>query len=258
MKLYLSYITIYIRSILSYKASFILTLIGQLIISFTTFLSIYFMYLRFPVVKGYTYPQVLLCFSIVMMQFSLSEVFGRGFDTFSSMISNGEFDRILVRPRNEVYQVLASKFELQRMGKVIQGIIMLVYAIFHINVSWTLGKILTVVLMVFGGMCIFTGLFIVYAALCFFTTQGLEFMNIFTDGAKEYGKYPFDLYGKKIMAFVTFIIPYALTQYYPLMYLYGKSERAWYMLLPLCGVVFLIPCYKFFKFGVTHYRSTGS
>lgn len=33
-----------------------------------------------------------------------------------------------------------------------------------------------------GGVC---GLFIVYAALCFFTTEGLEVMNIFTDGGRE-------------------------------------------------------------------------
>lgn len=65
----------------------------------------------------------------------------------------------------------------------------------------------------------------VYAALCFFTLEGLEFMNVFTDGAREFGKYPIAVYGKKALLFTTFIIPYALIQYYPLMYLIGRETK---------------------------------
>lgn len=34
------------------------------------------------------------------------------------------------------------------------------------------------------------------AAFAFYTLDGLEFMNILTDGAREYGKYPIGIYGK--------------------------------------------------------------
>ncbi|MBQ5841804.1 MAG: ABC-2 family transporter protein, partial [Clostridia bacterium] len=50
----------------------------------------------------------------------------------------------------------------------------------------------------------------------------------------------------------------ALFQYYPFLYLIGKSENMWYMLLPLLGFVFIIPCYVFFRFGLRKYKSTGS
>ena len=36
------------------------------------------------------------------MAFALAECFARGFDTFASMLGNGTFDRILVRPRGTV------------------------------------------------------------------------------------------------------------------------------------------------------------
>lgn len=39
-------------------------------------------------------------------------------------------------------------------------------------------------------------------------------MNILTDGAREYGKYPVDIYGKRVLLFATILVPYACIQYY--------------------------------------------
>lgn len=258
MRLYFKFFMIHLKSLMQYKISFVLMLIGQFLLSFTLFLSIYFMFSRFHSVDGFTYSEVLLCFSVVLMAFSLAECFVRGFDTFPSMIGNGEFDRILVRPRNPIFQILASRIELTRLGRLLQAILVLCYAIPTSGVIWSWDKILTLVLMIACGVVVFAGLFIVYAALSFFTIEGLEFMNIFTDGGREFGQYPFSIYGKRILQFFTFIIPLALFQYYPLLYLLGKTDRISYMFLPLAGLLFLLPCLLFWRIGLRHYRSTGS
>jgi ABC-2 type transport system permease protein len=83
-------------------------------------------------------------------------------------------------------------------------------------------------------------------------------MNIFTDGGREFGRYPLSIYGDKVLRFFTYIVPLACVQYYPLLYLLGKTENSWYQFLPLAGFVFLVPCYAFWRFGVRHYKSTGS
>lgn len=258
MKLYLRYFSIHLRSVMQYKMSFLLTTIGQFLVSFNMFLGVYFMFKRFNQVKDFTYSEVLLCFGIILMEYSLAECFARGFDTFSSTISNGEFDRIMVRPRNEILQVLGSKIEFTRIGRMLQGIIMLIYGIMKSNVDWSVDKILTVIFMIVGGTVVFTGIFLIYAALCFFTIEGLEFMNVFTDGAREYGKYPFSIYGKRALQVCTFIVPFALIQYYPLLYLLDRNAKQWYMFLPLLACAFIIPCYLLWKIGIRHYKSTGS
>jgi ABC-2 type transport system permease protein len=243
---------------MQYKTSFLLTTIGQFLVSFNVFLGIYFMFMRFNKVEGFTYSEVLLCFSIVLMSYSFAECFGRGFDTFSSIISNGEFDRIMVRPRGEILQVLGSKIEFTRIGRILQALVMFIYGISQSNVSWNFDKILTIIFMIVGGTVLFTGIFIIYAALCFFTIEGLEFMNIFTDGAREYGKYPISIYGKRVLQICTFIVPFALIQYYPLLFLIDRNRNRWNMFLPLVACIFIIPCYKLWKIGIKHYKSTGS
>lgn len=135
---------------------------------------------------------------------------------------------------------------------------MFVYGIGESGVTWTFSKILTVIFMLIGGMAVFSGLFLIYAAFCFFTLEGLEFMNVLTDGAREFGKYPLGVYGEKLLLFTIFVIPYAWIQYYPLLYLLDKRQSVFYMVLPLGALWFLIPAFLFWKFGVRHYQSSGS
>lgn len=232
--------------------------VGQFLVSFTAFLGVYFMFSRFNSVKGFTFSEVLLCFAVILTSFSLAECFVRGFDAFSGIISNGEFDRIMVRPRNEILQVLASRIEFSRIGRLLQALAMFAYAIPASGLDWTLAKILTLMFMLAGGFVVFSGLFILYASFCFFTIEGLEFMNIFTDGGREFGRYPFSVYGEGVLKFLTYVIPLALFQYYPWLYLIGKSDNPYYMFLPLAGMLFILPCLLFWRLGVRHYRSTGS
>lgn len=243
---------------MQYKISFLLTTLGQFLVSFNVFLGVIFMFDRFHEVKGYSISEVILCFSIVLMSFSLAEMFFRGFDLFANTISNGEFDRILLRPRSILLLVISGKIEFTRFGRMLQAILMLIYGVSASKVEWNENKILTLFLMIIGGAVIFGCLFIVYASICFFTLEGLEFMNILTDGAREYGKYPINIYGKSILRFCTFLVPYALFQYYPFLYLIGSVREWYYMFLPVVGCLFLIPCILLWSYGVRHYKSTGS
>ena len=258
MKLYLHYFSIHMKSMMQHKMSFFLTMIGQVIMTITAFFGIYFMFLRFHSVRDFTYQEVLLGYSVVLFSFSLAEMFARGFDTFASMISNGEFDRIMVRPRNEIFQVLATRIEFTRIGKFLQALFMMLYVFLTSDIQWNVYKVAVVVLMIAGGAALFSGLFLIYAAICFFSTQGLEFMNIFTDGGRELGKYPLGIYGNAVLKFFTFCVPLAMIQYYPLLYLIGKESRKIVGLCPLAGILFLIPCYIIWKIGVKHYTSSGS
>lgn len=258
IRLYKHYVSVNVRCMMQYKTSFFLTAVGQFLVSFNVFLGIFFMFQRFSGVEGFSYSEVLLCFSIILLEFSLAEMFARGFDCFPSTVRSGEFDRIMVRPQNEIIQVLGSKFELTRIGRMLQAVVMFVYGIAKCDVTWTIPKVLTVVFMLIGGMAVFSGLFLIYAALCFFTLDGLEFMNVFTDGAREFGKYPIGIYGEKMLLFTTFLIPYTLIQYYPLLYILGRRTSALYIFLPLFACWFLIPSMLLWKFGVRHYASSGS
>lgn len=243
---------------MQYKATFILNIIGRAIVSFATVAGVLLMLTRFNEVDGFTLSQILLCTSIVTMSFSLVEIFACGFDIFPRLLGNGEFDRALVRPRGIIFQILASNIEFMRLGSFFQAVAVLCFAIPNSSVTWAWDKILTLFLMISCGAVIFFGLYVIYASIAFFTTEGLEFMNILTYGGLEFGRYPFVIYGDGILKFLTYVIPLALFQYYPLLYLLGRSQSLFYMFTPLIGLLFIIPCYVLFRIGLRRYKSTGS
>lgn len=256
--LYFHYISLALRSSMQYKVSFFLIVTGRFLVSFNAILGVYFVFQRFNVVKGYGFGEVLLCFSIIQMSFSLCESVSHGFAVFAGIVRHGGFDRILLRPRSAILQLLGSEFDVSRIGMLLQGIVMFVYGIVISPVDWTWGRGFTVVMMVVGGTVLFASIFLLEAALSFFTLEGLEAVNILSYGAKEHGKYPVDIYGKRMMKFCTFVIPYALVQYYPLQYLLGRNNAWYYSLYPLGTLPFALVCYGLWRLGIRRYQSSGS
>ena len=258
IKLYINFFLMHLKSQMQYRKSFIAFIIGRFMLAAGVLIGIIVMFQRYDSVKGFVFEQILLCSGIVIMAYSVAACFGRGFNMFASMIANGEFDRIMVRPRNEIFLVLSGRMDLSDFGAFLQASLILAYAVTAGSVNWTGDKILTLFMMIISGVIIFSCLFIIYAGLCFFTLEGLEFMNILTEGGKNFGQYPYVIYGDYILKFLTFVVPLALFQYYPLLYILERETSRLYMFAPVLGALFILPSYAFWRFGVRKYKSTGS
>ncbi|MCS7460476.1 ABC-2 family transporter protein [Paenibacillus doosanensis] len=260
MKLYFQYMLILLKSQMQYRVSFLLLTLGQCLTPFTMFAGVYFMFERFGQIQGWTFYEVALCFAVTYMAFAITECFVRGFDVFSSLVVSGDFDRLLVRPRSTALQVLGSRFEFARIGRLLLSAAVLVWAASSINIDWTPLKVTALLLMVSGGVVIFTGIFILAASISFWTVQGLEIANIFTDGGREMTQYPLTIYQKWVRRFFTFVIPFGCANYLPLLFILGRegANHPIYAFIPLAGFLFLVPCLLVWNIGVRHYRSTGS
>jgi ABC-2 type transport system permease protein len=243
---------------MQYRGSLALVMLSQFVMSLGTAAGVYFLYLQFGEIEGFDFPEVILCFAIILMAFSLAECFFRGLDTFAGFLGRAEFDRVLCRPRGALYQVLCSTIELTRLGRLVQGMLMLVYALPASGVHWTPVRCAVLAGMVLGGTSLFAALFLTYASICFFTTEGLEFFNIFTDGGREFGRYPFSIYGKWALRFFTYAVPLACVQYYPLCYILGRAPSPAWALTPLAAQLVWLPAALLWRLGIRRYRSTGS
>lgn len=258
IELYLKFFSIQVKTLLEYKKSFIFAIIGQTISSFFSILSIYFLFNKFGNIEGFTFKNVLICYIVSYAGFSFAECFFRGFDQFDKMISNGEFDRILTRPRGLVFQVLASKIEFEKLGKLIAAFVALAVLFCTNSELLRIDKIVTIIFMILGTIIIYASLFVMNGGICFFTTQSLEIMNIFTDGARDLTQYPLSIFHKYVRNFFTYIMPLAFVNYFPLLYVIDKVQNKIYMISPIISVLFIIPCYMVWRIGLKKYKSTGS
>lgn len=258
MRLYFKFMKIHFKSELQYKMSFILSFLSQFLVFFGYYFTILCLFDKFSNLKGFTLYEVLLTFAIIQFGFAFCETFFRGIDTFDNLIVDGTFDRLLLRPQNILLQVFANEVSFVKISRLIQSIIILIIAIINIDVIWSIDKIITLIFMLIASVIVFLGIFILAASYCFLTVKGLEVRNVFTDGGKHMAQYPIGIFKKGFLFFFTYIIPYGFVNYYPLLYVLGKTNNKWLIISPLITLLYLIPCITVFYKGVKRYSSTGS
>lgn len=256
--MYISNMLLQLKCQLEYKTSFILTFISQFGVFFTYYFIIIALFQKFDNISGYTVYEVLLCFSIINFGFSFNETFFRGIDLFEDFIIDGSLDRLLVRPRNILFQVMCSKMDFIKVSRMLQSLIIFYIAIKHIDIRWNVLNIILIIVMFLSAIILFFGIFLLTASYCFITVHGLEVKNLLTDGGKHMAQYPIGIFKKGFIFIFTFIIPYASVNYYPLLYLLGRSDNLLYLLSSLLVIVYLIPCIWIFNLGLKHYSSIGS
>lgn len=258
--MYRKYLSHQIKISLQYRAATFLNMFISSLAIVSSIFSFLLIFTTFDTIAGYTLQDVLLTYSISNLVFSLSEFFFRGFDLFDKLILKGGLDVMLLRPRGLVLQILGSKVEFGKLGRVLFSLIVLLYIVFTSSIQWSVLKVITLFLMVLSGVVIFLGVFFLTSALTVFTVSGNEVANIFTHGGKELSEYPIDIYKNFFKKFFTFIVPFACFNYLPLQFLMSKPAASiWVnMLSPVYGMLFIVPCYFVFKWALKKYNSTGT
>ena len=258
------YLAVSIRSQMQYRASWMLGAVGHFAVSATEIVGIWALFHRFRSLGGWSLPEVALLYGLVHTAFALAEGGVRGFDTFPNMVRSGEFDRVLLRPRSTALQVAARELQLLRLGRLTQGVIVLVWAWLTLGIAATPGHLALCAGSILGAAALFAGLFIVTATISFWTTESLELVNVLTYGGTEAGQFPLDIYRPWFRNLFLFIVPLGCVIYFPALALLGREDTllgapAWFLhAAPLVGFAFLILSLQVWRVGVRHYRSTGS
>jgi ABC-2 type transport system permease protein len=264
LRLYFRCIAISIRSQMQYRASFIMMTIGMFVLTATEILGICVLFDRFKTLRGWRLEEVALFYGMISIAFAISESVGRGFDTFDRMIKRGDFDRLLLRPRGTAFQIAAQEWQLMRIGRLAQSLIVLLWATSALDVTWTTARICLLLFAISGGACLFYGLFILQATLAFWTVEALEIVNTVTYGGNETAQYPLSIYRPWFRKFFTFVVPLACVTYFPALAILDRDDAVlaspvWFRwTAPLIGILFLAVSLRLWRFGVRRYRSTGS
>jgi len=262
-RLYYRYLAISIRGQMQYRASFLTQTLGTLAATGIEFLSIWALFHRFGTLHGWTLPEVALMYGMVNVAFSLTDAMSRGFDAFGRMVRTGDFDRLLLRPRSTVLQLAGQELTMRRIGRFSQGIVVLIWAMHQLQMSWSFLQIGLLVAATLGGACFFFGLIVLQATTAFWTVESLEMFNAFTYGGVYASQYPMTIYRGWFRRLMTYVIPLATVTYFPALAILGRPDPLGTRLLfqclsPLIGVAFLLIAFQVWKIGVRHYCSTGS
>ena len=260
LRLYGRMLAVSMRSQLQYRASFLLTTLGNFISAFADFLGIWAFFDRFGGLQGWTLAETAIFYGIGNVSFALSEMFAREFDVFGSHVRTGSFDRMLLRPRSTVLQMMGAQCQIMRIGRLIQGAGVLAAGVWLLRPAWGVQHWLLLLASIIGGTALFFGLIIMQATCCFWTVESLEIWNCVSDCGRSVAQYPLDIYEKPLRHFFTYLVPLACMSYWPGAYLLGRGYvPAWVSFLaPCAGILIFLLSIWVWNCGIRHYRSCGS
>ena len=264
IQLYFRLIGARIRAQMQYKVAFWMEVIGFGLVTLLEFAIVAILFARFRTIGGWSIAEVALLYGLTSTSFGLAEMASRGFDSpFERMMVQGTFDLILTRPIGSFFGVLASEFQLMRLGRISQGLLVLGYALFQLPISWTPARLLLIPTSILAGAAVYSGLVVIGATICFWTIKMPEVINVFTVGGGEAASYPLSIYNNWLRGVFLFVIPIGFANYPAALFLLGRADpfglpawAAW--LAPVVAALFCAIALAFWRIGVSKYTSTGS
>ncbi len=214
---------------------------------------------RFGSIGEWTIERVMLVYGMALASFGLAELFARGYDYFPRHIRTGSFDRILLRPRSTVVQVLGMEFHLHRISKVVAGLAVITWSLARLQVRLTLIKLLQLLAALIGGCMVYAGVFVISSAIAFWTVNALNWTWLVTNGSYQVAKCPPHLLPAWLRRIFTFLMPMLLFAYYPAAAVANWGiPFVWGWLALPAGAAFLFAALCLWRVGVKSYSSTGS
>ncbi|MEV6593698.1 ABC transporter permease [Streptomyces acidicola] len=253
----------WIRSTMTYRASFAMTAFGNLAATSFDFVAILLMFSQVDELGGYTLPEIAFLYGVVGVAFGLTDLMIGSMDRLGSRVRDGTLDTLLVRPAPVLAQVAADRFALRRLGRIAQGLFVLGYAVAVLDIAWTPLKVLMVPMMVLSGGLVFGAVFVAGGAFQFVAQDAAEVQNSFTYGGGTLLQYPPTVFAKDLVRGVTFVLPLAFVNWVPALYVLGRPYPldlpTWAAFAPplvaagCCALAGLA-----WRAGLRSYRSTGS
>jgi ABC-2 type transport system permease protein len=253
----------WIRSTMAYRTSFVLTTLGNFVGTVLDFVAILLMFTRIDALGGWNLYQVAFLYGLSGIAFGIADLAFGSVERLGRRVRDGTLDTLLVRPAPVLAQVAADRFALRRLGRIVQGTLVLGYALSGLDVDWTPLKLLLMPVTVVSGGAIFCAVFVAGATFQFVAQDAAEVQNAFTYGGTTLLQYPPTVFAKELVRGVTFVLPLAFVNWLPATYVLGLPYPLdlpeWVAFLtPLVAVACCALAGLAWRAGLRSYRSTGS
>ena len=242
-----------IHSRLQYRADSIVAALAVFLRESTNIIVIYLALLKFDKINEWNVNEMLFLFSLLFLTYAFVVSLFADLRQFSDMTRTGRFDRLMLRPRGLLFQLILNNADvIASIGHGTLGILLFVVSAITYYVAT-----------IIGGVLIQGGMFIIFSSLCFYFVETNSIKDIFYWNMRKFAGYPISIYNKLIQTIMIYVVPFAFVNYFPAQYLLRKPDMAQYPVVymymaPIVGVIIYGAAYIFWRIRVKRYQSTGN
>lgn len=261
-RLYRQFVAIALRARLQYRSDFLIGIISVILLNIVNLTLIWVLLSRFTSLKGWSYWEVAMLYSMYLTSHSIYAVFFWHLTTLEDDIISGRFDQYLVRPCSPFVQFLGRELNYMGVGDFLIATAVFIIAYQNLNLYWTAGQWGFYGLALLAGVVIETSIALLISITSFWTGRSMQLYRLSLRFSILTQQYPIDMFGRWYQLFVTGLLPVAFMNYYPLSALLGKHNGLEIPLLgwlsPLVALLLLFIVSRFWRIGLRAYASSGS
>jgi ABC-2 type transport system permease protein len=252
-----------VRSQTAYRGSFAIDLGTNAFIPIIELLSVVTMFRVTRTLGGFTMTEVVVMYGLAATGFCLADLAVGNIEKIRVYVREGLLDAVLIRPLGVLGQLVTLDFTLRRIARLFVALAVLSIAVDRAGLHWTVGRAVLLVLTPFGGAVLFGAIFVAGSTVAFWWIESGEVANGFTYGGRDFTSYPITVYSRAFRRIFAYGVGFAFVGYYPALALLGRDDPlgapGWLRWCAPAMCLAAVPAAgAVWRFGVRHYRSTGS
>ena len=222
------------------------------------FIFLWVLFQQIPTVEGWDLWQIVTMYALVIFAEGVGSLLFQGTWSLARLVNRGELDFVLVRPLAPAAQVMSggSVAGMNGVGNMLLGTVLLVKALGHVEVDWTVWHVVL-------GLVLFVSAIVIKLALNLATNSAAFWLNS-PNNAFPYSmhilgdlcRYPITIYAVGVQTVVSLVVPFAFISFFPAAAIFEKGSWQWVGLAtPLVALYCVAMAAFIFRRGLARYES---
>jgi ABC-2 type transport system permease protein len=217
----------------------------------------------FESIDGWKFEEMTLLYGLNLLSYSVAGVlFWYTVYQLDDEITSGNLDSYLIRPIGLIKQMACRRFGDTFLGQILVTVIFMASAVSKISYQMTFLSYVYLVAAIAGGVLIQSGAMILLGSLNFWTLRSQDLADMLYYDLRSFIHYPISIFPQYIRIILTYVLPWAVINYYPSLIILRKvqtgGELAIGLLSPLIGACFFMLSIFVFNMGLRRYSGSGS
>lgn len=263
VSIYRALLAAQLRAQTSYRGSFAIDLAANALIPLIDLAAVVAMFQVTPSLGSFSAAEVLVIFGLSATSFALADLLVGNIERIRLYVRHGTLDAALVRPLSVLGQVLTLDFMIRRVARLAVATAVLAVAVWRADVVFSPARVALLLVTPVSGALFFAAVFVATATIAFWWIDSGEFASAFTYAGRDFTSYPIDVYGGVFRRVFAYALGFAFVGYYPALALFGRTDPlglpSWVgWSSPAVAVAAALLAAVLWRFGIRHYRSSGS
>ena len=263
INIYRRFVITYLKGKLEYNLSLVFELIANTILIGVFFSGFFVIFYNFREIAGWNKYETLFMMTTSWLSYSFScFFFWSPMKDMGELVRTGKLDLYLCRPISPMVYLILEQFQYTFLPRLFFALGFWIWSLGKVKIAWTFTSILYYALHMLCAFVIYSSITVITGSVSFWAIKSEAIVSLLTNnnyGLKNFSDYPIPIYGRATDLVLTFLIPYALTGYYPVAHLLGKSVpyRSASYLSPLVAVLIVGLAWALWRIGLRRYESAN-